>query len=256
MGRNFYYNDDTGDNKCMKGCSSPRTKLIILIIVFTLSAFGIGFTAGYFTKKDKGMLCSSHVTSANTSTGPVIPGRTTTTTSASMITVTPLVPIKTCPPLVPSSATSTTIWSVDDKVTMATFKKYNFEYSSSRSISNAMIIFEFNTKWGSWYLDDVSIKERGASSQELIMNGGFETGDLDSQWEVCDPRYPWMIDGKVVGHTFHSGSYSYESQDPGVGSQEYLTQTFSLKSNTKYSIEFYVFYSGQVTSASAKIVAY
>ena len=56
------------------------------------------------------------------------------------------------------------------------------------------------------------------------------------------------MDGTVIGHTSHSGRYSYESKDPGVGSQEYLTQIFNIKSRTKYLIEFYIFYSGEPSS--------
>ena len=139
---------------------------------------------------------------------------------------------------------------------MTSFNKYSIEYISPANVATAMLMFEFTTVWGSWYLDDVSIKESANPNRELIDNGGFETGNLGSKWNFCDERYPWITDGTIVSHTAHSGEYSYESKDPGVGSQEYLTQIFNIRSNTKYRIEFYVFYSGQPTSAKVTMFSY
>jgi hypothetical protein len=102
-----------------------------------------------------------------------------------------------------------------------------------------------NTVWGSWYLYDVSVKENDNTNREVIDNGGLETGNLGSKWRFCDLRYSWFNDGTVVDHTSHSGRYSYESKDLDVDSQEYLTQIFNLKSNTRYRIEFYIFYIGE-----------
>ncbi|UJR16136.1 hypothetical protein I4U23_003047 [Adineta vaga] len=238
--RNFYYNN-TEENQCSKYCSNPRIKHIVLIIVLTLISLGIGFTIGYFTKKDKSSLCISQ------STIETISGDSTARTRTSSF------PLSTS---LTSPSSTATLWSINDKVTMTTFNKYSIEYTSPTSVTNAMLLFEFNTVWGSWYLDDVSMKECGGNNQEMIYDGGFETGNLGSEWKVCDPRYPWIVDGKVVAHTFNSGAYSYESQDPGVGSQEYLTQILNIKSNTKYIIEFYVFYSGQSISASATIISH
>ncbi len=171
-------------------------------------------------------------------------------------TTTQPIPFRACPPTLPQTTISNVLLSFDETITLTSFNKYSVEYTSPANVATAMLMFEFTTVWGSWYLDDVSIKESGNTNRELIDNGGFETGSLGTKWNFCDPRYPWIIDGTVVEHTSHSGRYSYESKDPGVGSQEYLTQLFNIKSRTKYIIEFYIFYSGEPSSVKVTMFSH
>ncbi len=164
-------------------------------------------------------------------------------------------PVRTCPPTLSQPMTSNVLLSLDKTIDSTTFKRYVLDYISPVNIVNAMLMFEFNTIWGSWYLDDVSMKESEGNNQEIIDNSGFEIGNLGLKWSFCDPRYPWIQDGTIVNHTSHLGKYSYESKDPGVGSQEYLTQILNIKSKTRYTIEFYVFCSGEPDSAQVTIIS-
>lgn len=170
-------------------------------------------------------------------------------------TTTQPIPFRACPPTLPQTTISNVLLSFDETITLTSFNKYSVEYTSPANVATAMLMFEFTTVWGSWYLDDVSMKESEGNNQEIIDNSGFEIGNLGLKWSFCDPRYPWIQDGTIVNHTSHLGKYSYESKDPGVGSQEYLTQILNIKSKTRYTIEFYVFCSGEPDSAQVTIIS-
>ena len=194
---------------------------------------------------------SMTLTTSNSSTLPTATARTTT---LPVVTTTSIHPAL-CPPVLLKANHVNNLLSLDNTIIMTDFNHYSLEYTSPVNTTTAMLMFEFTTVWGSWYLDDVSVKESGSTNQELIDNGGFETGNLSPKWKFCDERYSWIIDGSVVDHTSHSGRYSYESQNLDVGSQEYLTQIFDIKSNTKYTIDFFIFYNGASTSAKVTIIS-
>jgi hypothetical protein len=179
--------------------------------------------------------------------GPSTGSNTTTTTEQP--------PFALCPPILSEPTNSNILLSLDSTTASTTFTKYSISYDSPSDANTVMLMFEFTTVWGSWYLDDVSVIESGIG-QEIIDNGGFETGNLGAKWNFCDSRYPWITVGAVVNHTSHSGSYSYESQDTSNGSEEFLTQIFRIKANTRYTIEFYLLYNGDPTSAVVTLISH
>jgi hypothetical protein len=195
-------------------------------------------------------------TTTTTSGSSSFPTTTTTSGSSNPPTTTTTSPpeLTFCPPVLPGANHSIILLSLDD-TTMSDFHSYSIEYVSSVNASIAMLMFEFNTVWGSWYLDDVSIKKSDIDGEEMMDNGGFETGNLGSKWKFCDARYSYITDGAVTGLYAHSGNYSYESQSLDVGSNEYLTEVFDIESNTKYTIEFYLFSNDGPYSASVTVIS-
>ena len=120
-----------------------------------------------------------------------------------------------------------------------------------------MLTFYFNTQWGTWRLDDVSIREGGIGGAELIENGGFESGTLlGGQWKFCDARYSWITEGTVTALNFNSGRYSYESQFLHVGSDEHLTQAVDIQGNTQYEIEFFLSTNGEKTLTTVTLAVH
>ncbi|CAF4462784.1 unnamed protein product [Rotaria socialis] len=78
------------------------------------------------------------------------------------------------------------------------------------------------------------IKRHNSTIPQLLVNGGFETGNLNG-WVYCNP-YNANYSGSVTSLVSYSGTYSY--LDGSVGYSDYLSQSFSVKSQSAYSIRF------------------
>jgi hypothetical protein len=111
--------------------------------------------------------------------------------------------------------------------------QYSFNYTA-RNVSSATLTFALEDDPALWYLDDVSVTN--SSGAQLIMNGGFETGNL-AGWTYCNPSNA-TFSGIVTLSTPHSGVYSY--QDGSTGTSDYLSQTFPVVPNNIYSITFWL----------------
>lgn len=177
------------------------------------------------------------------------------TTTATTTTTTDTIPIiATCPNLLVSPYTTQLLLTLDATDAFTSFQKFSSSLTTPAGVSEAMIVFQFITGWGSWYLDDVSIRSTNGLGTNLLSNGDFESGSLGDQWKYCDTRYFWLTEGTVISHTHNFGSYSYESKDPGAGSDEYLTQTFNIESGKEYNIEFYLAILGQPKTANVTLL--
>ncbi len=100
--------------------------------------------------------------------------------------------------------------------------------------STATLSFFFRHDPGGWMLDDVNVYH---NSIQLIVNGGFETGDLTA----------WNYSGSCILHTGQayagssyakSGNYYY--YDPCAGTGDTINQTFSTVANDTYVISFWL----------------
>jgi hypothetical protein len=112
-------------------------------------------------------------------------------------------------------------------------------------------VFEFQTKHGSWYLDDVSVKRSDDLGNELIGNGDFNNGISNVIWRYCHPTMSFA-NIYISSVLCHSGRYCFGSR--GIDrSNEYLTQRFYIESDTRYTIEFYTFCDGEPDLFNATI---
>ncbi|UJR38792.1 hypothetical protein I4U23_031457 [Adineta vaga] len=167
-----------------------------------------------------------------TSTTMAISTATTTTmaTSTTMTTTTTTATISnTCT----GGSTYTTQLLYLSMTSTLSWTKYTFNYTAPNILS-AKLTFALRNDPDFWYLDDVSVTN--SSGNQLLSNGNFEQGILGN-WIYCNPNSA-NYSGAITSNYPRTGSYSYE--DGSVGSSDYLSQTFAVTPNSKYSIKFWL----------------
>jgi hypothetical protein len=90
----------------------------------------------------------------------------------------------------------------------------------------------------SFFLDSVSVNHISANTSVLI-NGGFETGDLTGWTMFCNTssNCNGLYYGQVVSSRCYQGTYCYNDD---CQHYDYLTQSFCTVSGDSYSISFYL----------------
>jgi hypothetical protein len=123
------------------------------------------------------------------------------------------------------------------------YRHYLLQYVAKNNVNVIILQFEFNTeKNGSWYLDDVSMKEKNGDGTELIKDGDFESGSLDPHWDPCSTLGIW-VSGSITYDSPHSGQFCYKSMDSDSEYIDFLSQRVNIRSGAFYEIQFYVFHS-------------
>ena len=111
---------------------------------------------------------------------------------------------------------------------------------SIRYVANAtrtIITFAFRQYPSFWSLDDVSVIDT-TSRAELMRNGGFENGTLDS-FIYCDSAgfnstYYFPLGTSHV----HTGLYSFE--DGSLYDPDYLSQVLNTSAGRAYNVTFWL----------------
>lgn len=107
------------------------------------------------------------------------------------------------------------------------FAFYSFEYTGQSN--SDVITFAFDEGWD-WYLDDISVMDTSTDT-ELIDNGDFETGSLNS-YCVCSGR---LMTGNNPFQG-HSGLYTYEPSS--IVDRSKLSQSLNTIPGRKYNVSF------------------
>ncbi|CAF1296318.1 unnamed protein product [Rotaria sordida] len=159
---------------------------------------------------------------------------TTTTTTTTTKTTTTQLDI----PCVPSN---TYVLSYD--VTPTTYQKQTYTYTGT---STGLKILEFGFKAVSttktWHLDDVSIINKNASNSEMIVNGGFENGNLIGWQVLCSSTNCGTKGGNITQSDCHTGSFCYEGTCQN--DYDFLRQTFTVINGHVYVLTFWLYTDG------------
>jgi hypothetical protein len=122
------------------------------------------------------------------------------------------------------------------------------------------IVISARRQTGYFTLDDVSVRSFTAPSVEIIVNGGFETGNLTG-WSYCNQINGTNSGGvqansshfTYLGVTYYPRSGSYYYLAGGLTYADYLSQTFPTAIGQEYTVSFWYEYLGNGTSSSADL---
>ncbi|CAF1283928.1 unnamed protein product [Adineta ricciae] len=101
---------------------------------------------------------------------------------------------------------------------------------------SATLSFFFRQDPGGWMIDDVTVYH---NSTQLIVNGGFETGNLSS-WSLtgtCNLNYGQVYYGSSYAK---SGDWYYYDRCAGAGNGDTLSQTFNTVAGDTYYVSFWL----------------
>ncbi|CAF3873335.1 unnamed protein product [Rotaria sordida] len=182
------------------------------------------------------------VSETTTSTTTASTTSTTTTTTAATVTIT--------------SNICTVNWSgikmIANCVNCSTMLfYYNYVTTYTAIGTSTRIAFSFRRNNGYFALDNLSVRSFTAPSTELLVNGGFEMGDLTG-WSYCSQDNSSMTGGvkgnssnfTYLSFTFRSQSGSYYYVGGGTTYADYISQTFSSTIGALYTVSLWILISG------------
>ncbi|CAF1182476.1 unnamed protein product [Rotaria sordida] len=185
---------------------------------------------------------TSTSTKTTTSTTTASTTSTTTTTTAATVTIT--------------SNICTVNWSgikmIANCVNCSTMLfYYNYVTTYTAIGTSTRIAFSFRRNNGYFALDNLSVRSFTAPSTELLVNGGFEMGDLTG-WSYCSQDNSSMTGGvkgnssnfTYLSFTFRSQSGSYYYVGGGTTYADYISQTFSSTIGALYTVSLWILISG------------
>ncbi|CAF2197069.1 unnamed protein product [Rotaria magnacalcarata] len=213
-------------------CINSRRRMICFSIVATCLFISIvlGTVLGILIYIPTGAITSTQTTTTTTSATTTT--STTSTTSETTITTTALVP---------QSCTVGSPTMLLNLYNPGQFSYTYYNYLYTPTTQQATIMVELEQDPSAMYIDGVSVVD--ASSQQLLTNGGFETGSL-APWQ-----HGTVSGGGVSSGCGYSGTYCYS--DAIVSQTDNIHQTFSSVSGSTVNVSFYL----QNNSGGSVIIA-
>ncbi|CAF1128629.1 unnamed protein product, partial [Didymodactylos carnosus] len=142
----------------------------------------------------------------------------------------------------PSTINSTTLLSLNNS-SASNYTNYQCTY---RATSNQTILmFALRQDPNYWCLDDILVTTNNSNNTNLLINGDFETGNLQG-YSMCNP-ISRITSGIVVTNQPHSGTYNLF--DGSYLNPDYLWQIFSTQQQQQYQISFWLLNSGSSPSS-------
>ncbi|CAF1311274.1 unnamed protein product [Rotaria sordida] len=199
---------------------------------------------------------TSTTTSTSTSTTTSTSTSTTTTTSTTTASTTSTTTTTTAATVTITSNICTVNWSgikmIANCVNCSTMLfYYNYVTTYTAIGTSTRIAFSFRRNNGYFALDNLSVRSFTAPSTELLVNGGFEMGDLTG-WSYCSQDNSSMTGGvkgnssnfTYLSFTFRSQSGSYYYVGGGTTYADYISQTFSSTIGALYTVSLWILISG------------
>jgi hypothetical protein len=136
---------------------------------------------------------------------------------------------------------------------------YNYQYNYTAIASVTRVAFGFQRQTGYFVMDDISVRNLASPNTEILVNGGFEMGNLTS-WLYCNQNNGSTNGGvksnsssfSYLGFNYFSRSGSYYYVGGSNITTDYITQTFPTNIGDQYLVSFYVLIasSGPATSGA------
>jgi hypothetical protein len=126
--------------------------------------------------------------------------------------------------------------------------------------TSSLIVFGLRRQTGYFAFDDVSVKSFAAPTVEILVNGGFETGDLTG-WSYCNQNNVTNSGGveansthfTYLGFTYYANSGSYYYIGGSLTSADYISQIFPTIIGEQYTIVIYYMNVGNGSLTSADL---
>ncbi|CAF4246451.1 unnamed protein product [Rotaria magnacalcarata] len=132
--------------------------------------------------------------------------------------------------LAPQSCTSGSPTLLLNLYNPSAFSYTYYSYSYTPTTNQATIMIELRQDPSALYIDDISVID--SSNQQLISNGGFETGSLTS-WQRGT-----VSGGSVSSGCANTGTYCYA--DGIVGQTDNIHQSFPTVVGSAVTVSFYL----------------
>ena len=110
---------------------------------------------------------------------------------------------------------------------------------------------------GVYYFDDIELTDPAAAEpdpepepevENLVENGGFETGDFNTGWDKS-----WYAPS-IVTDIVHSGTYAMKTGNTASQYQTMIkSKAITVTANTDYALSFWYYYDGSATNAAAYV---
>ena len=138
------------------------------------------------------------------------------------------------------------------------FTYYQFIYNYTAISSTTVLAFSLRRQTLYFAVDSVSVQDYATLGTELLVNGGFDTGNI-SPWIYCNQNNQSNTGGVILNGTFTLNSFTYFSQSGAyfyLGgsnvSADYLTQAIVTTPGHLYRVRIWCMFpgAGNLTSAN------
>jgi hypothetical protein len=140
-----------------------------------------------------------------------------------------------------SPSTTGRILTLISNAALSTYTLYTYGFTAN--VSSATLSFAPNGDHGGpghfyWLLDQVSVNHTNASTNVLI-NGGFETGDFTGWTQFCNTAGNCVAGyyGHISTNSCYTGTYCFYDS---CQNYDYLTQSFATVIGDYYLISYYL----------------
>ncbi|UJR14330.1 hypothetical protein I4U23_001326 [Adineta vaga] len=132
------------------------------------------------------------------------------------------------------------------------YVQFGYNYTAISNVTR--IAFALRRQTGYFAMDDISIQDFAALGTELIVNGGFETGDLTS-WAYCDQNNATSTGGVYSNFSYSGFNYfaragTYYYVGGSTVAADYIMQAFPTITGHRYQVLLWAMHPGSGPSTS------
>ncbi|UJR19442.1 hypothetical protein I4U23_022572 [Adineta vaga] len=247
-----------------KQCASCRPYVVIILAFVILLILGIiaAIVATILTLEKSNTTTSKYDIFANTTTTT----QTTTTTATTTTTTTTVTSDYDYIDCCFNSVTSNICTSLLSGIQMISncypcnnYSYFQFIYNYTDIASRTVLAFSLRRETLYFGVDTVSVQDYAALGTELLVNGGFDTGNI-SPWVYCNQNNQSNTGGVTANNTISYNGFTYFSQSGPyfyLGgsnvSADYLTQTVPTTAGHVYRVGIWSMFPGAENLTSTNL---